>query len=156
MEPFVLEGHWQIRAMFRSHSWQLRFHQKLPQFGNVSCWLCPGIFVIGNLCALPHMFVCVKAVPPHQRKWSTTNRVFAKKFCSLFKQYWCNLHGNTCIIVDYHMKCCVKNLYKEINSQVNKQANDGLQELGAFMAPQNFIFTIYLFISVRTWIFREN
>ena len=40
---------------------------------------------------------------------------------------------------------------KEINSQVNEQANAGLQRIRgqlAYMTPQNFMFTISLFISV--------
>ena len=41
---------------------------------------------------------------------------------------------------------------KEINSQVNEQANAGLQRIRgqlAYMTPQNFMFTISLFISVK-------
>ena len=42
---------------------------------------------------------------------------------------------------------------REINSQVNEQANAGLQRIReqlAYMTPQNFMFTITLFISVKS------
>ena len=41
---------------------------------------------------------------------------------------------------------------KEINSQVNEQANAGLQRIRgqlAYMTPQNFMVTVSLFISVK-------
>ena len=38
---------------------------------------------------------------------------------------------------------------KEINSQVNEQANAGLQRQLAYMTPHNFMFTISLFILVK-------
>ena len=41
---------------------------------------------------------------------------------------------------------------KEINSQVNEQANAGLQRIRgqlAYMTPENFMFTIALYFSIK-------
>ena len=41
---------------------------------------------------------------------------------------------------------------KEINSQVNEQANAGLQQIRgqlAYMIPENFKFTLKLFLSIK-------
>ena len=41
---------------------------------------------------------------------------------------------------------------KEINSQVNEQANAGLQRIRgqlAYMTPENYMFTLKLFLSIK-------
>ena len=38
---------------------------------------------------------------------------------------------------------------KEINSQVNEQANAGLRWIRGQLAPENFMFTLKLFLSIK-------
>ena len=158
------------------HMWKNKHSDSCRKLSYGHPSLSPGIFTIfcphGICYGFEVMQSCESPRHPFEifrRRFHTAPRVIIYDNACKLHQYCLNrepnFFANTLFVVDRfhwrgHVGCssgyCLDTYkhmsLKEINSQVNEQANAGLQRIRgqlAYMTPQNFMFTISLFISVK-------
>ena len=97
----------------------------------------PQVIVYDNACKL-HQF-CLNREPYYFR-----NTLFV-----VDRFHW---RGHVGCSAGYCLNSYTQMAIKEINSQVNEQANAGLQRIRgqlAYMTPENFMFTLTLFLTIK-------
>ena len=97
----------------------------------------------------PHVIIYDNACKLHQYCLNREPQFFSNTLFAVDRFHW---RGHVGCSAGYSLDTYKNMSLREINSQVNEQANAGLQRIRgqlAYMTPENFMFTIALFFSVK-------
>ena len=94
----------------------------------------------------PRVIVYDNACKLHQYCLNREPHFFRSTLFGVDRFHW---RGHVGCSAGYCLNTYKQMAIKDINSQVNEQANVGLQQIRGQLAPENFMFTLKLFLSIK-------
>ena len=112
--------------------------------------------ILDHFRVAPHVIIYDNACKLHQYCLNREPRFFSNTLFVVDRFYW---RGHVGCSAGYSLDTYKNMSLREINSQVNEQANAGLQRIRgqlAYMTPENFVYHIFVFFLLRTVMCSEN